>query len=83
MFSDRLNTLRTYGYTYPECSSLYYETHTYRNALEEGGKFRTRNPRFAAACQPKKGSHDSGPFTCFFSGGFGTASFSRNAPGVF
>lgn len=83
MFSDRLETAQAYGYTYPKCPTPYYETHPYRNALEEGGVYRTRNGRFKAACQPKEGSHDSGPFTCFFSGGFGTASFSRNALGFF
>ncbi|MGI6055307.1 MAG: hypothetical protein ACOYA8_10640, partial [Clostridium sp.] len=63
MFSDRLETAQAYGYTYPKCPTPYYETHPYRNALEEGGVYRTRNGRFKAACQPKEGSHDSGPFT--------------------
>lgn len=80
---QRLNRAKSFGYTFSAEKTDYYLKKGYRNALEEDGAYRVKNPNFSAPCSPKVGSHDSGPYTGFFSGGFGTASFSRNALGFF
>ena len=83
MLQSRLNQAKEYGYTFPVREDAFYRRKGYRNALEEDGIFWEKNPDFVPTCRPKVGSHDSGPYTGFFSGGFGTASFSRNALGFF
>lgn len=79
---NRLDRAKAYGYQFFGKDD-YYIKKKYRNALEEDGTYYIKNTEVPLSCRPKIGSHDSGPYTGFFSGGFGTASFSRNALGFF
>lgn len=83
MINSRYDRAKKYGSSVIKSSAAYYRAVCHHNALDAQFVTWERNPAFKAPCVPKEGSHDSGPFTGFFFGGFGTASFARGATGFF
>lgn len=83
MLTSRYERAKTYGCSAGEYTQPFYIACQQNNALDAQFVTWKRNPSFEAPCVPKDGSHDSGPQTGFFFGGFGTASFARGASGFF
>lgn len=72
-----------YGYVRSDCKDNFYLKNTKRNALDDEFVHWNNSKDFNNTSKAKIGSHDTGQYTGFFFGGFGTASFSRGATGFF
>lgn len=83
MVTTRYQRARDYGYTVIPSKEFFYRAVKLENAIDAKFTVWEKNPAFEEPSVPKAGCHDSGPYTGFFFGGFGTASFARGAAGFF